>query len=218
MARISSAAVAILLCLFQSSPFAHASTPIINANGVLTHSSISDSSFGSSQGIVGIISSPGTQSPFDSGEGGVTLSSYEGVSILSSPGATLSGTTPLAKGNGAAAVGSVAGSIILSGITESDIENGLHASRHGHTLTGIFRVKVDSAADEGEDVKKTKLFLIFPQCDDLDEDGVKKDVESVFESVLAEKNVDINFDSVFEINIAQVANEDDAKKVSSYLI
>ena len=130
----------------------------------------------------------------------------------------MAGKTPLAKGNGAAAVGIVTGSIILSGITESDSENGLHASRHGHTLTGIFRAKVDTvlaaADDEGVVTQQTKLFLIFPPVDGLDEDAVKKDVQSVFASVLAEKNVHVDFDSVFEINIAQVANEEDAKKVS----
>ena len=221
MARISSAAVTILLCLLQTSPFTHASTSIINGNGVLTHASISDSSFGSSEGIVGIISSPGTQSPFDSSEEGVNLSSYEGFSILSSPGATLSGTSSLAKGNGAAAVGSVAGSIILSGITESDWENGLLQSRHGLTLTGIFRAKIDSGAGEGEgaeDVKQTKLFLVFPQSDDIDEDAIKMDVKSIFQTVAAEKNVDIKFDSAFEINVAQVANEEDAKKVSWHVV
>ena len=230
MAKISSAAVTILLCLLQFSPFTNASTSIINANGVLTHSSISDSSIsiGSTQGIVGIISSPGTSSPFDTssdGEGGVNLSSLGGVSILSSPGATLSGTTSLAKGNGAAAVASVAGSIILSGITLSDAENGLYESRHGQTLTAIFRAKMDTlmsdsneeGEEEGKEVKPTKLFLVFPTCD-VNEDDVKQDVQSIFDAVLAEKGVVIDLETVFDLNVVQVDNEEDAKKVCFYSI
>lgn len=223
MAKISSAAVTILLCLLQSSPFTNASTSIINANGVLTHSSLSDSSISTSQGIVGIISSPGTSSPFDTSDDGVTLSSFGEVSILSSPGATLSGTTSLAKGNGAAAVASVAGSIILSGITLSDAENGLYESRHGQTLTGIFRAKMDAIMsdsneegeeeEEGNEVKPTKLYLVFPTCD-VNEDDVKKDVQSIFDAVLAEKGVAVDLETIFDVNVVQVDNEEDAKKVS----
>lgn len=219
MARITSAAVAILLCILQSSPFTYASTSIIDASGTLTRTPLADSSI-SSKGIVGIIGSPGTQSFFgtgDSGEG-VTLSDQDGVSILSSPGATLSGTASLSKGNGAAAVASVAGSIIISGITESDLENGLHDSRHGQTLTGIFRTKIENiiAAAAGGDVeegeiKSTKLFLVLPPSDMDDE--IMNEIENIFETALAEKNASIPFDAAFETNIVKVETEEDAAKL-----
>ena len=218
MARITSAAVATLFYLLQLSPLAFASTPIIDKNGAFTRTSIPESSIGE-KGIVAIISSPGTKSYFDIGDEGVTLSPYEGVSILSSPGATLSGTTSLSKGHGAAAASSVAGSIILSGITESDLEYGLLDSRHGQTLTGIFRAKIASIlASEGgmDDMKATKLFLVLPSCD-VDEDMVKTDVQHIFETALVESDAEsIEFDTVFEANFVKVDSEADAKEVSSY--
>lgn len=215
MARITSAAVATLLCLLQSSPLAFASTPIIDRNGAFTRTTIPESSIGE-KGIVAIISSPGTKSFFDIGGDGVTLSPYDGVSILSSPGATLSGTTSLSKGHGAAAASSVAGSIILSGITESDLENGLLDSRHGQTLTGIFRAKIASisASEEGtDDIKPTKLYMVLPPCD-VDEELVKSDVQNMFETALVESDSEaIEFDSVFETNIVKVDSEEDAKEI-----
>lgn len=218
MARITPAAVAILLCLVQSSPLAFASTPIIDGNGVLTRASIPDSSIGS-KGIVAVVNSPGTSSFFDTGEEGVTLlPSDDGASILSSSGATLSGTASLSMGNGAAAAASVAGSIIMSGITESDLEYGLHDSRHGQTLTGIFRAKIEnivSASSEEEmgEVKSTKLFLVLPQCE-VDDEIIKKDVQNIFDSALAEKSItSINFDSVIETNIVKVESEEEAQQI-----
>lgn len=216
MARISSSAVAILFYLLQSSPFTLASTSIIDGNGVFSRATIPETSI-SDTGIVAIISSPGTKSYFDTGDEGVALSPYDGASILSSPGATLSGTTSLSKGHGAAAAASVAGSIILSGITESDLEYGFHDSRHGQTLTAIFRAKIENiiaaGTEEEMDSKSTKLFLVLPKCD-VDEEAIKMDVQQIFETALVENDyAAIKFDSVFETNIVQVDNEEDAKKI-----
>lgn len=216
MARISSTAVTILCYLLQLSSFTSASTSIIDGNGVVTRNSIPSSSIGE-KGIVAIISSPGTKSFFDTDDEGVTLSPYDdgGVSIISSPGATLSGTTSLSKGHGAAAASSVAGSVILNGITESDLENGLQDSRHGQTLTNIFRAKIENiaAAEDGVEVKATKLFLVLPDVE-LDEETIKADVRTIFDTALVESNVGaVGFESVFETNIVKAVNESDAKKV-----
>jgi hypothetical protein len=212
MARIS---VVALLCYFlQSSPFTLAST-LIDSNGVLTRVSISESSVGN-KGIVSIVSSPGTKSffgaNFDDNAAGVTLIEQDGVSILTSSGATLTGTTSLSKGHGAAAASAVAGSVILTGITESDLEYGLLDSRHGQTLTNIFRAKIASINTDDE-VKATKLFIALPPCD-VDEELVKIDAQKIFETSLVEKNIgSVDFETVFDINIVKVESEDDAKKV-----
>mmetsp|Transcript_24767 Transcript_24767/g.28338 ORF Transcript_24767/g.28338 Transcript_24767/m.28338 type:complete len:524 (-) Transcript_24767:53-1624(-) len=217
MARITSAALTILLGLLQSSTLASAaSTSIIDANGVFTRATIPDSSIGNN--IVAVITSPDTPSFFDGDTGGVSLSSSDGsgASILSSPGATLTGTASLSKGNGVVAVSTVADSIILSGITESDLENGLDDTRHGHTLTAIFRTKIQDAilqeGDEGSEVQKTSLFLISPPCD-IDEETILQDVMAIFETAKAESETDADFDDIFVINILTVENEEDAKKV-----
>ncbi len=255
MTRVSSSAVAILLCLLRSAPLTLASTTtsIIDANGVFnTRAEIPQSSNNNNKGIVAIISSPGTKSFFDTGNGnengGVTLTSSDdgGVSILSSSGATLSGTASLSRGKGAAAAASVAGSIILSGITESDLEYGLHGSRHEQTLSGIFKARLDSIVDtigtkdtegeeeeeeeektgegeegegeESEEIKPVKLFLVMPPCD-ADADIIKEEVQTIFETALAEKQVSgVTFDELFEINIIDVENEEEANEVNGRVI
>lgn len=206
MTRISSVALALFLCLVNS-PLNMASSPLqlIDANGSLTRASVSQSSLGN--GIVAVLSSPGTKSFFADSDDGVTLSSSGGVSILSSPGATLSGTTSLTKGNGAAAASTVAGSIIITGITESDLEYGLDDTRHGHTLTGIFRAKIQSSS-----ATKTKLILAVPS-DDVDQDKIMQDVKTVFKTANAEIGGDASFDDLYEVVVEKVSSAADAEKV-----
>lgn len=205
MARISSVALALFLCLVNS-PLNLASSPLqlIDASGSLTRASVSQTSLGN--GIVAVLSSPGTKSFFAGSDDGVTLSSSGGVSILSSPGATLSGTTSLTKGNGAAAASAVAGSIIITGITESDLEYGLDDTRHGHTLTGIFRAKIQSSS-----TSKTKLILAVPS--DVDQDKIIQDVKTVFKTSNAEIGGDASFDDLYEVLVEKVSSAADAEKV-----
>lgn len=203
MARITSAALAILLCL--TNPIETiAGTTIINSSGSLSRSSISQSSLGN--GIVAVLSSPGTPSFFGQTED-VTLETGN-ISILSSPGATLAGTSPLAKGSGAAAAASVAGSIIVSGITESDLENGLDDTRHGHTLTAIFKGHLLSKASD----EKVSLIIAVPEG--ADEDFVLKDVKAVFDTASTELGSDAKLDDLYNVSVECVASEADAQRVS----
>ncbi|GFH52790.1 hypothetical protein CTEN210_09266 [Chaetoceros tenuissimus] len=202
MARITSAALAILLCL--TNPIETiAGTTIINSSGSLSRNSISQSSVGN--GIVAVLSSPGTPSFFGQTED-VTLETGN-ISILSSPGATLAGTSPLAKGSGAAAAASVAGSIIVSGITESDLENGLDDTRHGHTLTAIFKGHLMSKASD----EKVSLIIAVPEG--ADEDSVLKDVEAVFDTASTELGSDAKLDDLYNVSVECVASEADAQRV-----
>jgi hypothetical protein len=205
MARITSAALALLLCL--SSPLASASTTLIDSTGALTRSPIPQSSIGT--GIVAVLSSPGTPS-FFLGDNEVTLSSQGSVSILSSPGATLAGTSPLSKGNGAAAAASVAGSIIVSGITESDLENGLDDTRHGHTLTAIFKQKILAGAAAGDE----KVTLIITVPAESDAESVMSDVHAIFDTATAEIGSVVKFDDLYDLSVENVVSEADAQRVS----
>lgn len=210
MARITSAALALLLCLTSpSSVSASTSTTIIDATGTLTRTSIPQSSIGN--GIVAVLSSPGTPSYFSSGDGDnaneVTLSSQGSVSILSSPGATLSGTSSLSKGSGAAAAASVAGSIIVSGITESDLENGLDDTRHGHTLTAIFKQKIQCVS-----LEKVTLIIAVPAGSD--ESSVLSHVHAIFDTATAELGSEANIDDLYDVVVENVSSEADAQRVS----
>jgi len=203
MARFTSAALALLLCLTQS-PLTSAATTLIDSTGALTRAPISESSLGN--GIVAVLSSPGTPSFFTAGEDGVTIDSYNGVSVLSSPGATLSGTSPLSKGNGASAAAAVSGSIIISGITESDLENGLDDTRHGQTLTGIFKQKIKAGGDQ--------VTLIVAVPVDVDGKKVVSDVKHIFDAANAEVGSDAQFDDLYAVSVEIVENEADAQRVS----
>lgn len=184
-----------------------ASTTIIDSTGALTRTSIPQSSIGN--GVVAVLSSPGTPSYFSSGDSAnaVTLSSQGSGSILSSPGATLAGTSSLSKGSGAAAAASVAGSIIVSGITESDLENGLDDTRHGHTLTAIFKQKIQA-------VSREKVTLIIAVPEGSDESSVLSDVHAIFDTATAELGSEVDFDDLYDVVVENVGSEADAQRVS----
>lgn len=209
MARISSAVLALFLCLVQT-PFNQASNPLklIDGSGSLTRASVPQSSLGN--GIVAVLSSPGTKSFFPESDDGVSLSTSDGVSILSSPGATLSGTTSLTKGNGAAAAAAVSGSVIITGITESDLEYGLDDTRHGHTLTGIFRAKILSSSKS-----KTNLILAVPL--EVDKETIIKDVKIIFKTANAEVGGDASFEELYDVAVELVSSTSDAERVSIFI-
>lgn len=214
---IKSTAVTLLtiLCLQSTQKsLVEAATPItlIDATGALSPASPSATS---GKGVVAILTSPGTKSPFldDSNDGNVVSLSDEDVTVVTSPGATFAGDSYLAMGNGAAAVSTVAGSIILSGITESDLEKsgGLGNTRHGQTLSGIFRAKMMSSSEEEETGAITSLIVAVPVA--TDEEALVKDIQQIFKSVQVEFDNDADFDALYDITLELVESEDDAAKI-----
>jgi len=143
--------------------------------------------------------------------------------VLTSPGATLTGTSSLARGNGAAAASVVAGSIILNGITESDLEkSAFESTRHGHTLSGIFRARLMmlptkvEGEDDGEDEggNTCTLVLVVPtEVEDVDK--VIGDVNDIFESARLGLGLDVTFEDLYDVKIEVVQNDADAVKVMS---
>lgn len=208
MARIRSAALAAFLCLTQSSMVSAASplTLIDGASGSIKQSSIPQSAVGSG-GIVAVLTSPGTPSFFDeTNDSNVSFHSYNGLSVITSPGATLSGSSLLSKGNGAAAAASVSASIIVSGITESDVEIGFDETRHGKTLTGIFKAKISSGDEE-------KVTLIITVPVEVDEEKIVADAKAIYESAKAEAESEVDFESLYDISVEVVSSASDAERV-----
>lgn len=201
MLRFGSTALSLLLCISSSL----ASTTLVDSTGALTRIPVPQSSF--EKGVVAVLNSPGTHSLFPTGDGGIVLSSRDGVSILSSPGATLAGLSALSKGSGAAAAAAVSGSIILSGITESDLENGLDDTRHGQTLTAIFKQRLQDG--DGED----KIALIIAVPASADEEAVLNDVNAIFETASIELGRDVELQDLYNVSIEKVASETDAERV-----
>lgn len=111
----------------------------------------------------------------------------------------------MSKGRGAAAAAAVSGCIIVSGITESDLEFGLDDTRHGTTLTGIFKAGIEA---NGE---MTTLIITVPA--DIDQSGVVADVKAVFETAKTELGSSAELDDLYSVSVQNVASEADAQKV-----
>jgi len=135
----------------------------------------------------------------------------------------LTGTSSLARGNGAAAASVVAGSIILNGITESDLEkSAFESTRHGHTLSGIFRARLlmlpprvtgDEGEEEGEGNRCTLVLVVPTEVEDADK--VIGDVNDIFESAKLGLGLDVTFEDLYDVKIEVVQNDADAVKVMS---
>ena len=107
----------------------------------------------------------------------------------------------------------------MSGITESDLEYGLEDSRHGQTLNGIFKQKID-VSGENSDNDTVTLIIAIPSSDDSasDEETILNDVKAIFESACAEMGGDdtvaLALDDLYDVVVETVNSEADAQRVS----
>ncbi|KAL7565010.1 hypothetical protein ACA910_020722 [Epithemia clementina (nom. ined.)] len=172
-------------------------------------------------GIVTFVSSPGTPSTllegsasdpmlFESGPPatltcrGATMESY-GATSPSSSSTTEQCRLSLATST------LVASSIVLDGITNGDVEAGLRDSRHGLTLSAIFRAKLSrsatdeadgSSTDEGSAAPKQTLLLpILTEQLPLPEDKIINEVESLFSVAALEAESSRSFSEIYDLKI-----------------
>ena len=121
----------------------------------------------------------------------------------------------LARGIGAAAAGSIAGAVVLTGVTLADVEVGLDGTRHGRTLAELFASVLRKEKKEG-----VKTLVIAVQHDGEDGDSLNTEdieevVEEIFDSVAAAVGVDDKLSDFFTIQSAFVSTPGDAAKVMS---
>ena len=113
----------------------------------------------------------------------------------------------------------------MSGITESDLEYGLEDSRHGQTLNGIFKQRIDvsgenSDGDNGSDSDTVTLIIAIPSTsgDGSDEETILNDVKAIFGSACAEMGGDdtiaLALDDLYDVVVETVDSEADAQRVS----
>lgn len=137
-------------------------------------------------------------------------------SILKAPGASLEESTGLARGIGAAAVGTLADAIVLGGVTMGDVETGLAGTRHGRTLAELFSSVIHSNKSEGI----TTLIVAVEASDEdaassLDAAVIKETVEEIFDGVAA-LVLGINdkkLGGYFKVEVALVTSSEDVTKV-----
>jgi len=179
-----------------------ASTPLIDNTGALKLGKLPEPS--SDSGTYALISSPGTSSPLLEEEVSAPLSTS--ADCLICRGATLSGTSEAERLSlGTSSL--LAGAIIIDGVTIGDLQAGLADSRHGRTLTALFRARMQLM--EGPPSKQTLIVAVHGGEDSFDKDAIVKDVHLLFEAVAAEKEGTPSFEDVYEIFV--ISAEDKTK-------
>jgi len=166
-------------------------------------------SISTSQGVVTVISSPGTSSLLTSSEDVLSLEGGEGRPLLVCRGATLSGTSNVER-SALATCSLVSGAILLDGITEGDVEAGWRNSRHARTLTALFRARITLEME----TKQSLILCIKGEIDRLAESALRAEVKSLFDATAAESEGKASFQDLYDLSIVSVADEEGVKAVS----
>ncbi|KAL9188711.1 hypothetical protein ACHAXT_007089 [Thalassiosira profunda] len=192
----------LLLPLLASTSVASAATTLVDSSGALTKSLLP-----SDGGLVALLSSPDTPSPFPASS---AVTADDGV--ISAPGASLEESPgPLARGIGAAAAGSVAGAVVLAGVTQADVEVGLDMTRHGRTLAELFAAALRTGKKDGP----TSLVIAVQSEGEggVDAAEVEEQIDEVFDGVAAMFGVEDELGDHFAVTSTLVKGSEDVVKV-----
>lgn len=157
------------------------------------------------QGIVTIISSPGTASLLTESSEILTLDS-QSPPCLTCRGATLSGTSN-AERSALSTSSLISGAILVDGITEGDVESGWINTRHARTLTALFRARL------ALDTTFKQTLVLCVKGDVNDGSSLLGEVKELFEATAAETDVDIAFDELYSAQVVSVTDKDGADEV-----
>lgn len=210
--KLRSAALALVVSLILASTNnVEGATTLVDASGSLNKAIPAIST----TGIVALLTSPGTTGSLFPSTDGVSVDSTDSGVIISAPGATLESATGtgLSTGNGAAAAGSLAGAVILGGVTLADAEVGLANTRHGRTLAELFASVVRS----GKKGAGASL-IVAVQTDatggGIDAEEIKDELDEIFDSVAAAAGSDASLSDYFKVDAVLVKSSEDVSKVS----
>lgn len=192
-----------------------------------------------SGGVVALLSNPSSESEyFDDDEnaaGSVYVSSSSDCVTVHAPGATLSSSSSsgsselLNRGVGSAAAASVAGAVVLTGVTAADCKSvdscSILDTRHGRTLSSVFAHRVnritsnsngnaeddasseeDNSGGDADNNDKTILILAVEGAGDEglseeDQKGVESDISKMFDAcVIAAEDGDETLSSDVTVN------------------
>ena len=181
-----------------------AGAPVIDSTGALKLSALPEPSTDS--GIYVLVSSPGTPSSLVDEATVAPLSTSDGCLVCR--GATLSGTSE-AERLSLGTCSLVAGAIVVDGVTVGDLQAGLADSRHGRTLTALFRARTQLVEDNAIG-KQTLILVVHGAEDSFDKDSIVADVQTLFQAVAVEKDGSPSFEDSYEIF---VTTADDKEKV-----
>ena len=158
------------------------------------------------QGVVTIISSPGTTSLLTDSSEILSLDS-QSPPCLTCRGATLSGTSA-AERSALSTSSLVSGAILVDGITEGDVESGWINTRHARTLTALFRARL------ALDTTFKQTLILCVTGDVSDGSSLLGEIKDLFDATAAETDVDISFGELYNAQVVSVTDKDGAEKVS----
>jgi hypothetical protein len=166
-----------------------------------------------SEGVVVVVSSPGTPSALFSEPSDDILSlQSEDPPSLYCRGATLSGTSDRER-TSLATCSLVAGAIVVDGITVGDVEAGLRNSRHARTLTALFRARVKLDDISG---KQTLILCLAGDDDAIDTAALATEVKGLYKAASVEKKGAGSFNEMYDLQVYGVTSAADADKVSEW--
>lgn len=193
---------------------------LMDASGGLRLNKISSSGASTTDGVVSVITSPGTDSLLVSDaadEESAVLAFDNDVPRLICRGATLRGTS--ASERSALAITSlVSDAIVIDGITEGDVQAAGFGknTRHARTLTALFRARLafleGSSSSEAPGQQALILCVKSSSEDSLDA-LLAQEVRALFEATAAEtKESNTSFDDLYDVKVVSVTSEAEASE------
>jgi hypothetical protein len=168
-----------------------------------------------SEGVITIITSPGTPSQFhvEGKEDILSLSSSDTFFSLVCRGAILGGSSETER-NALATCSVVSDVFVIDGITMGDVEFSFRNSRHARTLTALFRSRL--TLDSESSKPQTLLLTVSGTKEgELKSEEVKNEVLSLFEAASVENKLKKSFDDFYSLQIVPVDSSEEASLVST---
>lgn len=194
--------------------------PLIDNSGNLRLGSLAEPT-DPERGTYVLVASPGTPSPLvstgndDVDDAGVPLSSASSDCLLCR-GATLSGTSE-ADRLSLGTCSLVASAVIVDGVTVGDLQAGLADSRHGRTLTALFRARsqlLAAGAASSSSSKQTLIVVVHGEENAFDKEAITTEIQTVFQAVDAEKNDGASFEDMYEIFLMTAKDTEKVRNLS----
>lgn len=208
----TAALAAVVSILIDGTRGVHSAATLVDSTGILNKGLPTISPKG---GVVALLTSPGTSGSVFPDANDVSVEDYGSEILITAPGASLEGVSSgLARGTGAAAAGSLAGAVILSGVTLADAEVGLANTRHGRTLAELFASRLRSGKQGG-----SALLIVAVQsdgsADEVDSEEIQKDIANIFDAVAAAAGVGGSLAELFDVDVVAVKSSSDSASVMS---
>lgn len=211
-------AFAALLILSTVDAISSPKYTLMDASGGLRLNKIASSGVSTTDGVVSVITSPGTHSFLVSSaadEDAAVLAFDGDVPRLICRGATLRGTSA-AERSALAITSLVSDAIVVDGITEGDVQAAGFGknTRHARTLTALFRARLtflEASSSLQAPGQQTLILCVKSSSEDSFDDVLAQEVRALFEATAAEaKESDTSFDDLYDVKVVSVTSNEEA--------